>query len=114
VVTRADLPPGTQACQLAHAALDFAVTYPDIVGRWHRTSNTLVLLAAPDEPRLADLCRAAAGLTLVAFHEPDLGGALTAIAFEPAARRLLSHLPLALKPLPSNDMGRRIGEEVKS
>ena len=29
-------------------------------------------------------------------HEPDLGGALTAAALEPAARRLVRGLPLAL------------------
>jgi hypothetical protein len=37
----------------------------------------------------------AAGLRLVKFHEPDLDGALTAAAFEPAAHRLLARLPLA-------------------
>jgi hypothetical protein len=41
---------------------------------------------------------AAAGLRTAAFHEPDLDGALTAAAFEPAAHKLLSHLPLALTP----------------
>jgi len=39
---------------------------------------------------------ASAGLRLVGFHEPDLGYSLTAAAFEPAAYRLLAHLPLAL------------------
>jgi hypothetical protein len=34
----------------------------------------------------------------VAFYEPDLGGMLTAVALEPAARRLVAHLPLALSP----------------
>ncbi|MBO2451273.1 hypothetical protein J4573_29560 [Actinomadura barringtoniae] len=37
-----------------------------------------------------------AGLRVSGFHEPDLGGALTAAAFEPAAFRLLSRLPRAL------------------
>jgi hypothetical protein len=57
-----------------------------------------VVLAAPDELSLGWLCddAAAAGLRVVRFHEPDLGGGLTAAAFEPAARRLVSHLPLAL------------------
>jgi hypothetical protein len=96
-VTRADLPPGTQACQAAHAALDFAVHHPDVVFDWHLSSNTLVLLVAPDEPTLGWLCAdaAAAGLRTVRFHEPDLGSALTAAAFEPAAHALLAHLPLA-------------------
>jgi hypothetical protein len=98
-VTRADLPPGTQAAQAAHAALDFAIRHPDLVGDWHRISNTLVVLAAPDELSLGWLCTDAgtAGLRVVRFHEPDLGHALTAAAFEPAARRLVAHLPLLLR-----------------
>ena len=81
-----------------HAALDFAVAHPELIGDWHRASNTVVLLAVPDELSLGWLCddAAAAGLRLVRFHEPDLGGSLTAAAFEPAAARLVSHLPLAL------------------
>lgn len=69
---------------------------------WHSGSNTLVLLAVPDELALswlyADAVRA--GLRAAPFHEPDLGGALTAIAVEPAARRLVAHLPLALRADP--------------
>jgi hypothetical protein len=58
----------------------------------------LVVLAVPDELSLVWLCAdaAASGLRLVRFHEPDLGGALTAAALEPAADRLVAHLPLAL------------------
>jgi len=54
-----------------------------------------------DELALGWLCddAAAAGLRVVRFHEPDLGGALTAAAFEPAAHRLVAHLPLALSRL---------------
>jgi hypothetical protein len=37
-----------------------------------------------------------AGLRVAAFHEPDLDDALTALALEPAASRLVSRLPLAL------------------
>jgi hypothetical protein len=94
------LPPGTQACQAAHSALDFAIAYPAVTGDWHASSNTLVVLAAPDELSLGWLCddAAAAGLRVVRFHEPDLGGALTAAALEPAAARLISRLPLALAP----------------
>jgi hypothetical protein len=68
---------------------------------WHSESNTLVLLAVPDELALSWLCADAgrAGLRNVAFHEPDLDGALTALALEPAARRLVAHLPLALQPV---------------
>jgi hypothetical protein len=115
-VTRTDLPPGTQACQAAHAALDFAVAHPELVASWHSTSNTLVVLAAPNELALswlADDARAA-GLQAVAFYEPDLGGCLTAVALEPAAYRLVSHLPLALVPRPEGP-GRELAvrEEVK-
>ncbi|MBO0869885.1 MAG: hypothetical protein J2P15_15095 [Micromonosporaceae bacterium] len=97
-MTRRDLPPGTQAVQAAHAALDFAVAYPEILVQWHRASNTLVVLATADEISLSWLCddAAASGLRLIRFYEPDLGGALTAVALEPAARRLVAHLPLAL------------------
>lgn len=74
------------------------MTYPDLVGDWHASSNILVILAAHDELELAWLCQDAetAGLRTVRFHEPDLGGALTAAAFEPAAARLLRTLPLVL------------------
>ncbi|MEV4510748.1 peptidyl-tRNA hydrolase [Dactylosporangium sp. NPDC049525] len=98
-MTRADLPPGTQATQATHAALDFAVAHPDAFRDWHTDSNTLVLLAACDEDALDRLCAkaSAAGHRHVRFHEPDLDGALTAAALEPAAYRLLSHLPVALR-----------------
>ncbi len=64
--------------------------------RWHSSSNTLVLLAVPDERALHDLCEDAIArrLLVTRFHEPDLGWSLTAGAFEPEAYRLLSHLPL--------------------
>ena len=100
LVTRVDLAPGAQACQAAHAALDFAVAYPELTGDWHALSNTLVILAARDELALGWLCAdaKAAGFRIVQVHEPDLGGALTAAAFAPAAARLVRHLPLALSP----------------
>jgi hypothetical protein len=97
-VTRGDLPPGAQICQAVHAALAFAVVHRDLVDDWYAVSNTLVVLITSDELSLGWL-RAdaeAAGLRAVGFHEPDMDGALTAVALEPAARRLLSHLPLAL------------------
>jgi peptidyl-tRNA hydrolase len=71
---------------VAHAALDFALAHPLVFADWHHRSNTLVVLAAPDELELGR-CHAdavAAGLLTVAFHEPDLSGALTAIALSPA------------------------------
>lgn len=68
-----------------------------MVADWHATSNVLVVLAAADELSLGWLCTdvATAGHRLVRVHEPDLDGALTAAAFEPAARPLVTHLPLA-------------------
>ena len=109
LVTRSDLPPATQACQLAHAAFDFAVLQPDVVQDWHASSNTLVLLAVADEPALAELYvdAKARGLRAIRFHEPDLGDALTAIALEPAARKLLTRLPLALCITPTRSRERR-------
>jgi hypothetical protein len=93
-------------CQVAHAALDFAVAHPCLVGEWHLASNTLVVLTTRDELLLGRLCDDAVdrGLRVVRFHEPDLDGALTAAAFEPAAHRLLSRLPLAFSR----------GEEVRT
>jgi hypothetical protein len=86
-----------QACQAIHAALDFAVTFPDLLGDWHAASNTLVVLTVPDELSLSWLCADAdaAGLRVVRFCEPDLGDALTAAALEPGGWRLVSRLPLA-------------------
>jgi hypothetical protein len=53
------------------------------------------------------LCSAAAadGLRYLGFREPDLDDALTAVALEPAAARLVARLPLALA-VPSSVEGR--------
>lgn len=111
-MTRGDLPPGVQACQAVHAAIEFAHAHPTLTGQWHSASNTLALLAARDELALAWLCQdaTAAGLRHARFHEPDLGGALTAAAFEPAAGRLLTHLPTVLSRRSTLDGG----EEVRT
>ena len=87
-------------CQAVHAAIEFALANTLVVADWHGESNSLVVLVVADELRLSWLCDdvALAGLSVVRFHEPDLDGSLTAAAFEPAAQRLVSHLPLALKP----------------
>lgn len=57
-----------------------------------------MLLAARDELALTWLAddAAAAGHAYTTFHEPDLGGAFTALAIEPAGHRLVRKLPLAL------------------
>jgi hypothetical protein len=60
-----------------------------------------VLLAAEDELALGRILADAAGtgLRVAPFHEPDLGGALTAVAIEPAGFRLVARLPLTLAGL---------------
>ena len=88
-----------------HAAIAFALRYPDVA----TASPVVVLLAAPDELGLTWL-RAdaiAAGLRVISFHEPDLGHALTALALEPAAGRLLTGLPLALSGSLTSTVERR-------
>ena len=97
-VVRADLPPGAQAVQSAHALREFAEQYPEIEKAWHAGSNTLAVLAVPSEPALATLVSVLReqGIALAEFREPDLGNALTAICVEPRAGRLLRDLPLAL------------------
>ncbi|MBO0823932.1 MAG: hypothetical protein J2P27_08745 [Actinobacteria bacterium] len=57
-----------------------------------------MLVAALDELGLARLRADAmsAGLRVISFQEPDLNDALTALALEPAAGRLVARLPLAL------------------
>ena len=89
VVVRADLPRGLQLAQACHAAREFSLNYPgDAQG------ENLVVLEVPSEPELAELAARLPGPS-VRFHEPDLGGELTAFATDGRARRLLSHLPLA-------------------
>jgi hypothetical protein len=83
-----------QACQAVHAAIEFALAFPDAAA----AAPAVVVLAAPDELSLVWLRDDAVtvGLRVAAFHEPDLDGALTALALEPAAGRLVGGLPLAL------------------
>jgi hypothetical protein len=85
--------------QVIHAAFDFTLAYPEIVADWSAVSNTVVVLEAADELALGWLCDdvAAAGLRVIRVHEPDLAGALTAAAIEPAGQRLVRRLPLALR-----------------
>lgn len=102
VVVRADLPPGAQAAQLTHAALGFAFVHAERARAWHEASNNLVELAVPDRAALEELCDRAAcapGVATCRFHEPDFDGSLTAVALHgPGAHRLVSSLPLALRP----------------
>lgn len=99
LVTRADLPPGQQAVQAAHALHEFIFKFPGTSCEWHRTSGFLVLLAAENESVLLRLADRAllGGIEFAEFREYDYGDALTAVAFAPSAKELLRKLPLALK-----------------
>jgi peptidyl-tRNA hydrolase len=100
VVTRADLAPGAICAQSVHAALSFAHAHPEIEEPWFRGSENLVVLAVADEPALMALARRAAadGVPCTLFREPDLGHAATSLALGHAGWRLVSSLPLALRP----------------
>lgn len=97
IAVRADLPPGLQAAQAAHAAFQFFHEHPVIAGRWFVTSNYLIIVAVPDELALIDLAARAGVISVV--REPDVGDQITALALAPtdATRRLCSSLPLALR-----------------
>lgn len=97
-MTRADLPPAVQAVQAAHAALEFSVRHPAAAAAWAAAGGSLLILAARDELALCWLLDDAArsGHPAAAFREPDLGGALTAVAVHQAGR-LCARYPLALR-----------------
>lgn len=88
---------GRRAAQAVHAALAFAAEHPGLERAWRLRSNTVVVLAAPP-PVVAGLVDEARslGAACSVFHEPDLGGALTAVALAPGpvARRLTRALAL--------------------
>ncbi len=98
-VTRDDLPAGLQAAQLGHALVGYVLAQPAQAARWHTRSNNLVCLAVPTLEALSGLVERLAGASvpMLCFHEPDLGGELTAVAVSPAGARLLASLPLALR-----------------
>lgn len=99
VVVRADLPPGAQAVQAAHAMREFAEQHPEIEKTWHAESNTVAMLAVPDEGCLVIWYEKLRrwGYAVAEFREPDLGNTLTAFCVEPRAGRLLRDVPLALR-----------------
>jgi len=98
ITTRTDLPNGPQAVQSCHALAQFQVEHPELFRFWYERSNFLALLAVPDEVSLSLLLERARrrGIPAVGFREPDLGGALTAVAPTPTAKGLVRKLPLAL------------------
>jgi hypothetical protein len=81
--------------QSAHAAIEYTLTHPQV------PHEVLVLLAAEDELGLYFLldCAHRVGVETTPFHEPDLGGSLTAVAIgdSRAARRLTDGFPLPLQ-----------------
>lgn len=101
LVTRRDISPGYQAVQAAHALRQFTADHPERDMEWYSNSNYLALLSASDEEELMRLLVAAkdSNIRRSAFREPDVGGAITAIALEPGPRtaELCRGLPLALK-----------------
>lgn len=98
LIVRGDLPPGAQAVQAAHALQAFNVAHPHQTKVWHEESNTLALLAIPNEAALGVLLENAihSRIPVAPFREPDRGDELTAIALGPQGKRLTKNLPLAL------------------
>lgn len=101
LVTRSDLCAGYQAVQSCHALRQFTAEHPDIDSEWFTKSNYLALLSASDEVELMRLIVKAKdhNVRWSAFREPDVGGAITAIALEPSrsAAEICKDLQLALK-----------------
>lgn len=99
LITRQDLCHGQQAVQAVHAMREFVQHHPVEDRSWYEESNTLALLAVPDEVSLLHLLKQAElqGVAAAGFREPDRENELTAIALGPAARKLCSKLPVALK-----------------
>lgn len=98
LVTRRDLPAGSRAVQMAHALREYVEKHPAQDRAWYDTSNTLVCLEADSEVALRELAQRALAedVPVAVFEEPDLDGALTAIALGDSAKPLVRHLRLAL------------------
>ena len=88
IITRRDLSPAQQAVQAIHAACEFAENYKDLFVSWRSISDYVCLLAVHDETSLLKLLRKVRekNLDYSWFCEPDLEGALTAIALAPGSR----------------------------
>jgi hypothetical protein len=91
IVIRNDLDVGLQMAQACHVTREFTREFPE-----EPVGDSLIVVAcSPAE--LAGLGRRADGhdVRWLPFHEPDLGGELTAIALGVRARRLVSQYPRA-------------------
>lgn len=93
IVVRNDIAPGLQMAQACHAAREFTLQIDEDVG------DNLVVLHATHEQLIGLVAAAEDVCSVVPFHEPDLGGELTAAAFGCGARSILSCYPLALRSI---------------
>lgn len=96
IIVAAALATGLKMAQACHGMRQFIEEHPDIDRQWFAESNNIVVLQVDDVPSLADLLEGN-GVRLSRFHEPDLGGQLTAICVEPtqAAKAHLQRVSLA-------------------
>jgi hypothetical protein len=99
VIVRSDLSLGQQAVQGMHAAIGFIFKHPLRALRWFLKSNTVALLSIQDEQALGVLFgEALAGsIPAAAFHEPDRGNEMTAIAMGPEGKALTQGLRTAYR-----------------
>lgn len=101
VVVRGDLPAGAQCAQACHALRAFVGEHPELDAAWHGAHNNLVVLSCRDEAELLRLRARARELdaATAVFQEPDFDMQHTAVAVAgtPAAQKMLSQLPLALR-----------------
>lgn len=99
IICRADITPGYQVVQSAHAIADFAYEFPTKFKEWKEDTNSIVCLSVKDEEGLLKLFEKLSKSTPCSkFYEPDVD-AYTAICVygSPKIRKSLSHLPLVLK-----------------
>jgi hypothetical protein len=80
---------------------EFASDYPQEYSKWHKESNSIVVVAAKDERELYAFREKLSkkGLKYSEFLEPDIGWSLTALAIVPCeqAKKVCSNFPLAGK-----------------
>lgn len=86
-ITRADLSIGARLAQAGHALIHWTLEHG-------APPDNLVVLQVPTLDDLHGVHDRLVG-RVVAFHEPDYGDALTAVAAGPECWRALSSLPLA-------------------
>ncbi len=94
IVTRRDLSVGMQLAQTAHVAMAWR-------DEWDIDDDTVIVLTVENELALhgvlLDMLEHDGFAGASWFREPDLEGALTAVAFTASTKKLLRNLPLAGK-----------------